>query len=145
MSVAGRRTIAERDREARIRGNLLNGHSTDAEGLRVFPVDGESATPLFGIMLDQGWGERIIATGMYGRDAVAIAQSVGLVLECPVDTEAVDGTRCARCEGTGWLCADTGGPVAHGTHECCQPVSAGGCMSADGCPDCLTIGRVRPA
>lgn len=134
-----KRTIAERDREARIRGDLLTGHSTDAECLRVFPVDGESATPMFGIVLDQGWCKRIIATGMYRRDAVAIAQSVGLVLGCPVETP------CERCESTGWICASTGGPVAHGTHECCQPVSAGGCISADGCPDCLTMGHVRTA
>lgn len=66
-------TAAERE--------LLNGET--CERLAVFdstPVG--HATKQYGITLDQGWCERIIASGMYDHDARGIAYALAAVLGC---------------------------------------------------------------
>jgi hypothetical protein len=75
--------IRRRDREARIRGDLLRSHSHEAKELRIIE-EKHGATPTFMLVLDTGWAERPIACNMYGSDAEAIADALALVLCCPV-------------------------------------------------------------
>jgi PD-(D/E)XK nuclease superfamily protein len=73
-----------------------------------------------------------------------ILYALVLVYGVPVREEA-----CARCAGTGWLCAHTDGPHDPIKGTCCEPtndefpLAGGGCPSANGCPDCLTKGRLE--
>jgi hypothetical protein len=66
-------TAAERE--------LLNGET--AHRIAVFKsTPASDATQMYGITLDQGWCERIIATGMYDHDARGISYALAAVLGC---------------------------------------------------------------
>lgn len=73
MSDIDERTAAERE--------LLNGET--AHRIVVFnSTPTGNATQTYSIMLDQGWCERIIASGMYDHDARGIAFALAAVLDC---------------------------------------------------------------
>lgn len=73
MSQIDECTAAERE--------LLNGET--AYKIVVFKSSSAGhATQMYGITLDQGWCERIIATGMYDHDARGISYALAAVLGC---------------------------------------------------------------
>lgn len=82
-----KRTIGERDREARIREDLI-GLDVDVT-VRVVLRRGIMMERAWVIRLDTGDSDRTIAACACRRDATAIADALGLVLGCPVDTEAI--------------------------------------------------------
>ena len=60
------------------------GERNIAEGLRIVEED-HGATPTYMLVLDIGWAEKIIAQGMYERDARGVAFVLGAAMNCEVE------------------------------------------------------------
>ena len=82
----GRRTIAERDREARIRGDLLKRHDIKAQAVRVAAI----AEEWLGIFVRLDGFSYEVARSADPSAARAVADALALVLDCPVDTQEVE-------------------------------------------------------
>jgi len=80
-------SIGRRDKEAVVIGKLLGRYASEdldaPKELTIFEEE-HGATPTFGLVLDVGWAERIIASGMYAHDALGIAYALACVFDCPI-------------------------------------------------------------
>lgn len=62
---------------------LLNGET--ASFVAVAQEEETGATPLYLLVLDEGWKQSIVASRMYRDDARGLAYALADVLDCPVE------------------------------------------------------------
>ncbi len=63
---------------------LLDGEIPDRIVVREVTPEGH-ATPIYVVVADHGWAERILASGCYLRDANDLAFAVGEMLDIPIE------------------------------------------------------------